>query len=81
MAQEAVKRRHGSCRVGAFFPSSVKPEAVKADPFVISRRRAARFAVPIVAIGGITPQNGGTLIEAGADALAVITALFGTPGH
>jgi thiamine-phosphate pyrophosphorylase len=33
----------------------------------------------VVAIGGITPENGGPLIEAGADFLAVIEALFGAP--
>ncbi|MET0094094.1 MAG: thiamine phosphate synthase, partial [Sedimenticola sp.] len=32
-----------------------------------------------VAIGGITPENGGALIEAGADMLAVIHGVFGQP--
>jgi thiamine-phosphate pyrophosphorylase len=32
--------------------------------------------LPIVAIGGITPENGGALVEAGTDALAAISALF-----
>jgi thiamine-phosphate pyrophosphorylase len=36
----------------------------------------ARWAVPVVAIGGITPANAEVLIEAGADAVAVISALF-----
>jgi thiamine-phosphate pyrophosphorylase len=30
-----------------------------------------------VAIGGITPDNAAALIEAGADALAVINGVFG----
>jgi thiamine-phosphate pyrophosphorylase len=34
------------------------------------------FNVPVVAIGGITPENALLLIGAGADAVAVITALF-----
>ena len=38
---------------------------------------AKAFALPRVAIGGITPDNAPTLIDAGADALAVISALFG----
>jgi thiamine-phosphate pyrophosphorylase len=35
--------------------------------------------VPIVAIGGITPDNAPALLEAGADALAVISAVFAQP--
>jgi len=60
---------------GAFFPSSVKPDAAKADVALLRRMRA-ELKVPLVAIGGITVQNGAELIEAGADALAVISALF-----
>ena len=40
-----------------------------------SIRRAT--SLPLVAIGGITPENGGALISAGADMLAVISAVFG----
>jgi thiamine-phosphate pyrophosphorylase len=32
--------------------------------------------LPVVAIGGITPDNGRQLIEAGADMLAVIHGIF-----
>ncbi len=39
-------------------------------------RAAKELAIPVVAIGGITPENGGALIEAGADMLAVIHAVF-----
>jgi thiamine-phosphate pyrophosphorylase len=35
--------------------------------------------VPCVAIGGITPQNGSTLIAAGAQMLAVVTGVFDQP--
>lgn len=61
---------------GRFFPSRTKPQAVPATPDLL---RAARIAlkIPIVAIGGITPENGGPLIAAGADALAVIEGVFG----
>ena len=42
---------------------------------------AARAALncPIVAIGGITPDNGRPLIQAGADMLAVIRGVFAAP--
>jgi thiamine-phosphate pyrophosphorylase len=60
---------------GSFFPSAVKPDAVRA-PLDLLRAARAALDLPIVAIGGITPDNGRSLIEAGADALAVISALF-----
>lgn len=60
---------------GAFFPSSTKPAARRAAPALLREARA--LGLPLVAIGGITPDNGGTLIEAGADYLAVIAAVFG----
>ena len=63
---------------GSFFQSSVKPSAVR-SPLSMLTEAKRRFNVPIVAIGGITPVNAPQLIEAGADALAVITALFGQP--
>lgn len=40
-------------------------------------RGAREFGLPRVAIGGITVDNGGSLIDAGADFLAVISAVFG----
>lgn len=63
---------------GAFFPSVTKPDAVQADVALLRRARA-EVGAPIVAIGGITAQNGAALVEAGADALAVITAVFDAP--
>lgn len=75
LALEATKQGADYVAFGAFFPSSVKPAAVKADVLLLSSVRA-ELNVPIVAIGGITAQNGTALIEAGADALAVITALW-----
>lgn len=60
---------------GSFFPSRVKPGAVRPPVDLLTRAKAA-VALPVVAIGGITTQNAGTLIEAGADAVAVISDLF-----
>jgi thiamine-phosphate pyrophosphorylase len=61
---------------GRFFPSRTKPRAVPADPALLQEARN-RLRVPIVAIGGVTPENGASLIAAGADALAVIEGVFG----
>ncbi len=63
---------------GSFFPSPTKPRAPRADPELVRATRAA-LHVPIVAIGGITPENGAALIAAGADALAAIEGVFGQP--
>jgi len=60
---------------GAFFPSPTKPLARRAAPELL--RQSAALGVPRVAIGGITPDNAASLVGAGADYLAVISALFG----
>ena len=62
---------------GSFFASAVKPGAVRAPLSVLPAARA--LGVPVVAIGGITLGNAGGLIAAGADAVAVISALFAAP--
>ena len=60
---------------GRFFPSSSKPLAA---PAKINTLRKAKFLldIPIVAIGGILPENGGQLLAAGANLLAVIGGIF-----
>ena len=63
---------------GRFFPSSTKPLAVQATPALLSRARE-RLTLPLVAIGGVTPENGRSLISAGADMLAVVDGVFGQP--
>ncbi|MDX1487287.1 MAG: thiamine phosphate synthase [Acidiferrobacterales bacterium] len=60
---------------GSFYPSSTKPAAVHATVGLLREARE-RLHIPIVAIGGITPENGGALVAAGANALAVIQGLF-----
>jgi thiamine-phosphate pyrophosphorylase len=61
---------------GRFFPSRTKPQAVPASLDLL-REAKKKLRVPVVAIGGITPENGASLIAAGADALAVIEGVFG----
>lgn len=62
---------------GSVFPSSTKPGAVRAP---LSLFAAARpLGLPMVAIGGITLANAPQLVAAGADGLAVISALFDAP--
>lgn len=63
---------------GRFFPSLSKPDAVQAD-IALLREARRTLRIPVVAIGGITPENGATLIQAGADMLAVINGIFDAP--
>src|SRR5690606_14401094 len=63
---------------GAFFPSSSKAVTRRARPGLLAAART--LGLPVVAIGGINPDNGGALVAAGADLLAVIGGLAGPPG-
>ncbi len=78
LARQAVAAGADYVAFGAFYPSRVKPGAVHAD-IALLRQARSELGVPIVAIGGITVQNGAALIEAGAHALAVISAVFDAP--
>jgi thiamine-phosphate pyrophosphorylase len=62
---------------GAFFPTTTKVAPRRATPALL--REAAALGLPRVAIGGITPDNAGPLVEAGADLLAVVGALADAP--
>ena len=64
---------------GAFFPSPTKPTEIRASIALLREARAA-LRIPIVAIGGITPDNAPLLLDAGADALAIVSGVFGQPG-
>ena len=72
---------------GALYPSSVKPEAtratldhVRAGRHLVEQTHASAGGRPaVVAIGGIGPDNAAPVIQAGADSIAVISALFDAP--
>jgi len=64
---------------GAFFPSMTKTATkYRATPELLSDW-SETTVVPCCAIGGITQQNCGPLVEAGADFLAVISAIWSHP--
>lgn len=67
--------------IGPIFPTSTKSDA---DPVVgldLLRQARALTPKPLVAIGGITLVNAPSVIEAGADSVAVISALFRRSGN
>lgn len=78
VARALAARTQGADYVafGSFFPSRTKPGAVRAG-LELLREARGKLRIPIVAIGGITPENGASLIAAGADSLAVIEGVFG----
>lgn len=62
---------------GSFFASPTKPRAQHAEMHLLQEAQA--LELPIVAIGGITAENGASLIAAGANFLAAISSIFDTP--
>ena len=77
LAQDTVAAGASYVAFGAFFPTSSKVVTRRATPALLAE--AAGLGVPRVAIGGITPDNGHALVEAGADLLAVIGGVFDAP--
>jgi thiamine-phosphate pyrophosphorylase len=75
LAEAAVRAGADYVAFGSVFPSLTKPGAVRAPLSLF----AIRLGVPLAAIGGITLQNARSVVEAGADLLAVITDLFEAP--
>ena len=74
-ARDLARRGADYLAFGSFYPSRTKPHAARADPSLLTAARA--LGKPLVAIGGILPENGRALIAAGASALAVVDGVFG----
>ncbi len=74
-AQQAAGNGADYIAFGRFFSSRTKPGAVEADLALLQRARR-ELDIPVAAIGGITADNGGALIDAGADLLAVVHDVF-----
>mgnify|MGYP006285215589 FL=1 len=60
---------------GRFYPSGTKPLAAPADIATLTLARQV-LNIPIVAIGGIIPENAQLLVDAGADLIAVVGGIF-----
>ena len=73
-AERAVAAGASYVAFGAFFPTTSKVTTRRAKPALLAE--AAALGVPRVAIGGITPDNGRSLVEAGADLIAVISGVY-----
>lgn len=75
LAMEAGDAGADYVAFGAFYPTGTKQVRHKSDPSILSWW-ATMFELPCVAIGGITPENAGPLIKAGADFIAVSGAIW-----
>lgn len=64
--------------VGAMFATSTKPDFQLVGPALVRKLRPD-IRVPLVGIGGITHDNVADVIRAGADGVAVISAVCGAP--
>lgn len=77
LARSAARAGADYLAFGSFFPSSTKPETVRAHPDLLALART--LGKPVCAIGGINMNNAPILIGKGADMIAVISAVFGAP--
>jgi thiamine-phosphate pyrophosphorylase len=78
LAFDAAEKGADYVAFGAFFPTGTKAPETKADPELL-RWWQDVMTVPCVAIGGITVENARTLVEAGADFLAVVAGVWDHP--
>src|SRR5213080_1637361 len=74
-AEEAVAGGADYLGVGPIYPSRGKADAGPATGVQLLTELAARYAIPLVAIGGISATNAPEVIRAGAVGVAVITAV------
>ncbi|MEI9852938.1 MAG: thiamine phosphate synthase [Sphingomonas sp.] len=78
MAMEAGEAGADYVAFGAFFPTSTKDTTHRPEPEILTWWSTV-FELPCVAIGGITAQNAAPLVAAGADFLAVSSAVWAHP--
>ncbi|MBT8112647.1 MAG: thiamine phosphate synthase [Gammaproteobacteria bacterium] len=74
-ARTAINASADYIAFGSFYPSATKPDAPRAKIELLTQAKQ-EFNIPICAIGGITPKNATNLLTAGADMIAVISAVF-----
>ena len=75
LGEAAAKAGADYLAFGSVFASATKPGAVRA-PLAIFAQARRGIDLPLVAIGGITLENAPRVFAAGADAVAVISAVF-----
>lgn len=79
LAMEAGEAGADYVAFGAFYPTRTKETMHRPDPSILSWW-STLFELPCVAIGGITAANAAPLVHAGADFLAVSSAVWDHAG-
>ena len=78
LAMDAAEAGADYVAFGAFFPTTTKDAKTRADPEILEIWQEM-MTTPCVAIGGITPENCRRLVAAGADFVAVSSAVWSHP--
>jgi thiamine-phosphate pyrophosphorylase len=78
LAMDAAEAGADYVAFGAFFPTTTKDAKTRADPEILEIWQEM-MTTPCVAIGGITPENCGVLVAAGADFVAASSAVWNHP--
>ncbi|MBU1384090.1 MAG: thiamine phosphate synthase [Alphaproteobacteria bacterium] len=78
LAMDAAEAGADYVAFGAFFPTTTKETLHRPDPEILSIWQET-VEIPCVAIGGITPATAGGLARAGADFVAVSSAVWNAP--
>jgi thiamine-phosphate pyrophosphorylase len=76
LAKKAIADSANYIAFGRFFSSNTKPDAQVASLDLLSNARKQFPNTKIVAIGGITLENAKSVLDAGADKIAICHALF-----
>lgn len=77
LARAAQRDGASYAAFGGFYPSTVKKYSFTTSPDIIREARR-ELALPLVVIGGMTPENAAPLVARGADMVAAITAVYGS---
>jgi thiamine-phosphate pyrophosphorylase len=78
LARAAERAGASYCAFGGFYPSTVKQYSFTTAPEILDQARAD-VTLPLVVIGGMTPDNAAPLVARGADMVAAITSIYMAP--
>ncbi len=78
LAMQAGEEGADYVAFGAFFPTATKEASTRADPGILAWW-SELMELPCIAIGGITAENCAPLVQAGANFLAVVGAVWSHP--
>jgi thiamine-phosphate pyrophosphorylase len=78
-ARDAEREGADYVALSPVFATRSKPDAGPCHGLGLLREICSSVSIPVIAIGGIGPENAGMVIDAGADGVAVISAITGAP--